>query len=58
MMQEPTRSVFHHDDFVQASKLNRLNNFCPYWVGYISGKNWLLVIGYWRLAIGDFFGSE
>jgi hypothetical protein len=24
-----------HGDFVQASKLNRLNKFCPYLVGYI-----------------------
>ena len=40
-----------HGDFVQASKLNRLNNFCPYWIGYISGKNWSFVIFYWLLIL-------
>jgi hypothetical protein len=43
-----------HEDFVQASNLNRLNNFCPYWVGYIAGKNWSLVIGYWETQARDF----
>jgi hypothetical protein len=45
-----------YGDFVQASRLNRLNNFCLYLVGYIFGKNWSFVIGYWLFVI--FFGSE
>jgi hypothetical protein len=40
-----------HDDFVQASELNRLNNFSPYLVGYIYGKNWSFVICYWLFVI-------
>jgi hypothetical protein len=40
-----------HGDFVQAAKLKRLNNFCPYLVGYISGKNWSFVIFYWFFVI-------
>jgi hypothetical protein len=35
-----------HGDFVQASKLNKFNNFCLYLVGYISGEKWSFVIGY------------
>jgi hypothetical protein len=45
-----------YGDFIQASRLNRFNSFCPYLVGYISGKNWLLAIFYWLLVI--FLGSE
>ena len=37
-----------HCDFVQASKINRLNNFYSYLVGSISGKNWLFVNGNWK----------
>jgi hypothetical protein len=39
------------DDFVQASKPNRLNNFWPYLMGYIYGKKWLFVIYYWLFVI-------
>jgi hypothetical protein len=35
-----------HDNFVQASMLNRLYNLGPYFVGYISGKNWSFVMRY------------
>jgi len=47
-----------HGDFVQTSKLNRLNNFGPYLVGYISGKNWSFVICDWLFVICDLFGSD
>ena len=42
----------YHDDFVQASKSDGFNNFCPCLVGYLSGKNWPFVI--WLLVICDF----